>query len=77
MSTQYNSIVDISGLDCGAPFAKLARAVDDLKQGEILKAVTGKMAMQNDIPSYCRQKKLELIEQGMEDRQYYFLIKKY
>jgi TusA-related sulfurtransferase len=68
--------VDISGLDCGAPFSKLTEAVEVLEPGRTLLAVTQKAAMQSDVPSYCRQMDLVLIEQGEDNEQYYFLIRK-
>ncbi|MCK5263314.1 MAG: sulfurtransferase TusA family protein [Gammaproteobacteria bacterium] len=68
--------VDISGLDCGAPFSKLAEAIEVLEDGKVLMAVTQKEAMVSDVPSYCRQMNLELVGQGEDDQQFYFLIKK-
>ncbi len=68
--------VDISGLDCGVPFSKLAEAIEVLESGQVLMAVTQKEAMQSDVPSYCCQMNLELLEQGEDGEQFYFLIKK-
>ena len=68
--------VDISGLDCAAPFLKLAEAIEVLESGRVLMAVTQKQAMQSDVPAYCRQMNLELIDQGEDDQQFYFLIRK-
>ena len=68
--------VDISGLDCGGPFSKLAEAVEMLEDGKVLMAVTQKEAMLSDVPAYCRQMNLELVGQGEDDQQFYFLIKK-
>ena len=68
--------VDISGLDCGAPFSKLAEAVEVLEDGKVLMAVTQKDAMVSDVPAYCRQMNLELVGQGEDGEQFYFLIKK-
>lgn len=75
-SIQCDMYVDISGLDCGAPYSKLTEAVGALGKGRILMAVTQKAAMQSDIPAYCRQMNLELVEQGEDNDQYYFLIRK-
>lgn len=75
-SIQCDMYVDISGLDCGAPFSKLTEAVEALVTGKTLLAVTQKSAMQSDIPAYCRQKQLVLVEQGEDNEQYYFLIRK-
>ncbi len=75
-SIECNMYVDISGLDCGAPFSKLAEAVEALEPGMKLLAVTQKKAMQSDVPSYCRQMSLELVEQSEDGEQFYFLIRK-
>lgn len=71
----YDLFVDISGLDCGAPFFKLTEAVEALEADKTLLAVTQKAAMKSDVPSYCRQMNLVLVEQGEYGEQYYFLIR--
>jgi TusA-related sulfurtransferase len=68
--------VDISGADCAVPFSKLNDALDVLLPGQSLLAVSRKQALQNDIPAFCRQRELQLIDQGEIDNQFYFLIKK-
>lgn len=75
-SIQCDMYVDISGLDCGAPFSRLTEAVDALEPGRKLLAVTQKVAMKSDVPAYCRQMNLILEEQGEDNDQYYFLIRK-
>ena len=75
-SIECNMYVDISGLECAVPFSKLAEAVEALEQGMKLLAVTQKEAMISDVPAYCRQMNLELLEQGEDGEQFYFLIKK-
>ncbi len=66
--------VDISGIDCAAPFSKLNDALDMLQQGQTLLAVSSKQALQSDIPAFCRQRELQLLDQGEVDEMYYFLI---
>ena len=68
--------VDISGTDCAVPFSKLNDALDALQSGQSLLAVSRKQALQSDIPAFCRQRDLQLIDQGEMDDQFYFLIKK-
>ena len=67
--------VDISGADCAVPFSKLSDALEVLKVGQTLMAVSAKQALQSDIPAFCRLRKLQLVEQGEADEMYYFLIK--
>ncbi len=68
--------VDISGTDCAVPFSKLNDALNVLQPGQSLLAVSRKQALQSDIPAFCRQRELQLIDQGEIDNQFYFLIKK-
>ena len=75
-SISCDIFVDISGTDCTAPFSKLNDALDVLLPGQSLLAVSRKQALQNDIPAFCRQQELQLIDQGEIDNQFYFLIKK-
>jgi TusA-related sulfurtransferase len=66
--------VDISGTDCGLPFSKLSDALEVLLPGQTLMAVSGKQALVSDIPAFCRQRNLQLLDQGEMDEMFYFLI---
>lgn len=67
--------VDISGTDCALPFSKLNDALEVLLPGQTLLAVSKKQALQNDMPVFCRQRNLQLADQGEMDEMLYFLIK--
>lgn len=67
--------VDISGSDCTLPFSKLNDALEVLLPAQTLMAVSTKQALQSDIPAFCRQRNLQLVDQGEIDEMYYFLIK--
>jgi TusA-related sulfurtransferase len=67
--------VDISGTDCGLPFSKLSDALEVLLPGQTLMVVSGKQALVSDIPAFCRQRNLQLLDQGEMDEMFYFLIK--
>ena len=66
--------VDISGTDCALPFSKLSDALEVLLAGQTLMAVSGKQALVSDIPAFCRQRNLQLLDQGEMDEMFYFLI---
>jgi TusA-related sulfurtransferase len=66
--------VDISGTDCALPFSKLSDALEVLLPGQTLMAVSGKQALVSDIPAFCRQRNLQLLDQGEMDEMFYFLI---
>ena len=57
--------VDISGTDCALPFSKLSDALEVLLPGQTLMAVSGKQALVSDIPAFCRQRNLQLLDQGL------------
>ena len=67
--------VDISGADCALPFSSLNDALEVLMPGQTLMAVSKKQALQTDMPAFCQQRKLQLIDQGESDDRVYFLIK--
>lgn len=66
--------VDISGTDCALPFSKLNDALEVLLPGQTLMAVSGKQALLSDVPAFCRQRDLQLVDQGEMDEVFYFLI---
>ncbi|MDA3869583.1 MAG: sulfurtransferase TusA family protein [Gammaproteobacteria bacterium] len=67
---------DISGVDCTAASSKLVEALEALAPGKVLMAVARTDALQCDLPDYCRQMNLELVNQGEDEQQFYFLIRK-
>ncbi len=67
--------VDISGVDCFQPLSKLNDALEVLQPGQKLMAVSEKQASQRDIPAFCQQYNLQLVEQGEMDGVFYFLIR--
>ena len=67
--------VDISGSDCALPSSKLNEALENLQPGQTLMAVSGKQALLSDIPAFCRQRDLQLADQGEVDEMFYFLIR--
>jgi TusA-related sulfurtransferase len=67
--------VDISGSDCALPSSKLNEALEILQPGQTLMAVSGKQALLSDIPAFCRQRDLQLADQGEVDEMFYFLIR--
>lgn len=66
--------VDISGTDCAVPFSKLSDALEVLQPGQTLMAVSTKQALLTDMPDFCTQRNLRLVDQGEVDDMFYFLI---
>lgn len=73
-SIPCNLFVDISGIDCAAPASRLSDALEVLLPGQRLLVVSSKQALQTDIPTFCQQRDLQLVDQGEVDEQLYFLI---
>lgn len=73
-SISCDLFVDISGVDCFQPLSKLNDALEVLQPGQKLMAVSEKQALQCDIPAFCQQHNLQLVEQGEMDGVFYFLI---
>jgi len=67
--------VDISGTDCAAPNSRLNDALQVLLPGQTLMAVSKKQALQSDVPAFCQQQNLQLVDQGEDNGMLYFLIK--
>ena len=68
--------VDVSATDCSLPDSKFSDAVNAMDAGKMLLAVSEKSSLQADVPACCRLMKLELVDQGEADGQYYYLIRK-
>jgi TusA-related sulfurtransferase len=66
--------VDISGSDCTLPSSRLNDALEVLLPGQTLMAVSGKRALLSDIPAFCRDRKLRMLDSGEMDDMFYFLI---
>jgi len=68
--------VDISGTDCAAPNSKISDALQVLLPGQTLMAVSKKQGLLSDVPAFCQQQNLQLVDQGEIDDMFYFLIKR-
>ncbi len=67
--------VDISGVDCAQPDSRLSDAIAALLPGQTLMAVSNKAMLKTDVPAFCQQRKLALVDQGEVDDECYFLIR--
>lgn len=69
--------IDISGSDCNLPSSKLHDALEVLLPGQTMMAVSANHALLSDIPAFCSQHSLELVERGDMDDMFYFLIRRH
>ena len=75
-SQPCDMFVDISDDDCTTPDSKLGEALEVLEAGKVLMAVAQRHSLQSDVRAYCQQMQLELVDQGGDEQQVYFLIRK-
>ncbi len=56
-----NRKIDITGMCCSVPIIKISKELKDMQSGDILLALSDKVSMENDIPSFCRRSGNELL----------------
>ncbi len=66
--------VDISDCDCMLPNSRLSDALAALLPEQTLMATSKKQALLTDIPAFCQQRSLLLVDHGEADDMLYFLI---
>jgi len=69
-------LVDIRGLCCSAPVLRLTREFKAFAPGSVIKVISDKCSMINDIPSYCRMTGNELLKQEEREGLFHFWIRK-
>lgn len=58
---EYNAILDACGLSCPGPLMQVKIAVDNIKDGEILKATASDVGFYEDVKAWCKRTGNELI----------------
>lgn len=76
MAMEHGHLIDIKGLCCSAPVLRLTREFKVFSSGAVVKVVSDKCSMINDIPSYCRMTGNELLKQEESSGLFYFWIRK-
>jgi tRNA 2-thiouridine synthesizing protein A len=73
---QANETLDALGLRCPEPVMMVRKTVRNMEPGQTLLIKADDPATVRDIPSFCRFMGHELVEQFIENKPFYFLIKK-
>ncbi|MBL4833279.1 MAG: sulfurtransferase TusA [Pseudomonas sp.] len=68
--------LDTRGLMCPEPVMLLHNAVRDIAAGELLEVLASDPSTQRDIPRFCGFLGHELLEQGENDGEFRYLIRK-
>lgn len=68
--------LDVCGLCCPGPIVEVARALDKLNQGEVLKVVSTDPGFYSDISSWAANTGNELIDRSSKDGKFFATLKK-
>jgi tRNA 2-thiouridine synthesizing protein A len=77
METKADMTLDCKGLSCPMPMMKLAKAMKDLKAGEVLEMLGTDPGTKSDLPKWCEKTGNEMLqENALEGGVFRFLIRK-
>ena len=76
MPVEPDVILDVKGLQCPLPVMKTKKAIDLMRQGEVIKVTANDAGSKTDIPALCRRLGLELISKTEDKGIITFLIRK-
>lgn len=68
--------LDTTGLRCPEPVMMLHRQIRSMKAGEVVRVLATDPATQRDIPQFCEFLSHDLLEQGEQDDQYWYRVRK-
>ena len=74
--TAFNKELDASGLHCPMPVLRSKKALDGMASGEELHIISTDPASKNDIPSFAKTTRNELLEAREEDGKFHYYIRK-
>lgn len=72
----FDRELDASGLHCPMPVLRSKKALDSMKSGEVLHIISTDPASKNDVPSFAKTTRNELLEAREEDGKFHYLIRK-
>ncbi|GGI07211.1 sulfurtransferase TusA family protein [Egicoccus halophilus] len=68
--------VDASGMSCPMPVIELAKAVEGVAVGQIVRLLATDPAAKVDVPVWCRMQRQELTGQVERDRVWHFEVRR-
>jgi tRNA 2-thiouridine synthesizing protein A len=68
--------LDLEGMLCPMPVVKLAKAIKEIGNGEILEATATDAGVMADIPAWCKSTGNELLELTREDKIFRFQVRR-
>lgn len=76
MTVQTTHTLDARGLNCPMPIVKTAQAIKPLAAGELLEVLATDPGSVKDFAAWSRTTGNELIEQGLTDGVYRFVLRR-
>ena len=73
---ETDHVLDAVGLRCPEPVMMVRKKIRDLTVGETLLVIADDPSTTRDIPSFCRFMEHSLIEQQVESKPFWYVIKK-
>ena len=74
--TAFNKELDASGLHCPMPALRSKKALDGMASGEVLHIISTDPASKNDVPSFAKSTRNELLEAREEAGKFHYYIRK-
>lgn len=74
--TNFDRELDASGLHCPMPALRSKKTLDSMASGEVLHIISTDPASKNDIPSFAKTTRNELLEAREEDGKFHYYIRK-
>ena len=74
--TAFNKEVDASGLHCPMPALRSKKPLDGMASGEGLHIISTDPASKNDVPSFAKSTRNELLEAREEAGKFHYYIRK-
>ncbi len=72
----FDKEFDASGLACPLPIVKTKKALNDMASGQVLRVVATDPGSVCDMAAFAEQTGNQLLEQGTQDKKYFFFLKK-
>ncbi len=73
---QADKTLDTRGMACPMPIIKTKKAMDELKDGEVLLVIADDPGAKEDFPAWCEQTGNKLVSIEEKDDDIYIYIKK-
>ena len=72
---EYDRLVDVKGLCCAVPIARMKKEFGTMSSGQVALIVSDKVSMLGDVISFCNMTRHELVKQQEENGIFNFWLK--